>query len=146
MILVDANILIYATNRQSAAHAEARAWLEERLNDSGRVGLPWMCLLAFLRLATNPRVMTRPASMVAARAQVRAWLDCDQVWVPAPGERHVEILDDLLALPGIHGNLVMDAHLAALAIEHGLQVCSTDSDFARFPGARWVNPLAATAN
>jgi len=71
-----------------------------------------------------------------------AWLEADSVWTPAPGDRHAEILDGLLALPGVNGNLVMDAHLAALAVEHGLQLCSTDGDLARFPGARWINPLA----
>ncbi len=79
--------------------------------------------------------------MAAARVQVRTWLGAPAAWTPQPGERHAEILDGILAIPGVHGNLVMDAHLAALAIEHGLQVHSTDSDFARFPGLRWINPL-----
>jgi toxin-antitoxin system PIN domain toxin len=141
VILVDANILIYAFDADSPQHASARRWLDSRLNDTARVGLPWPSLLVFLRIVTNPRVMQRPASMEIARAQVRSWLASPAAWTPQPGERHGEILDTILAIPGVHGNLVMDAHLAALAIEHGLQVHSTDSDFARFPGLRWINPL-----
>jgi toxin-antitoxin system PIN domain toxin len=142
VILVDASILIFASDGDSLQHAAAHSWLEDRLNGSVRVGLPWICLLAFMRIVTNPRVMMRPATMAAARSQVRIWLECDSVWIPSPGERHAEILDGLLALPGIHGNLVMDAHLAALAVEHGLEICSADADFARFPTVRWENPLA----
>lgn len=141
MILVDANILIYAFDADSPQHASAHRWLDACLNDAARVGLPWPSLLAFLRIVTNPRVMQRPASMGTARAQARTWLASPAVWTPQPGERHVEILDGLLAMPGVHGNLVMDAHIAALAIEHGLQIHSTDSDFARFPNVRWINPL-----
>ena len=142
MILVDANILIYAFDVDSPQHGPAHTWLEGSLNAATRVALPWPSLLAFLRIATNPRVMQRPASMAAARAQARSWLACPAVWIPLPGERHAEILDGLLAAPGVHGNLVMDSHIAALAIEHGLQVYSTDSDFARFPNLRWINPLS----
>jgi uncharacterized protein len=141
VILVDANILIYAFDADSPQHVPAHKWLDECLNEAARVALPWTSLLAFLRIVTNPRVMRRPASMAVARAQARSWLDCPAVWIPLPGERHAEIFDGLLAVPGVHGNLVMDAHIAALAIEHGLQVHSTDSDFARFPNLRWLNPL-----
>ena len=142
MILVDANILIYAFDTDSPQHTSAHRWLEGRLNATPRVGLPWSSLLAFLRIVTNPRVMQRPSTMAVARTQARSWLECPAVWVPLPGDRHAEILDGLLAAPGVHGNLVMDAHIAALAIEHGLQVHSTDSDFARFPNLHWINPLA----
>jgi len=141
VILVDANILIYAFDADSPQHVAAHRWLDGRLNDAARVALPWPSLLAFLRIVTNPRVMQRPAGMATARAQVRTWLGSRAAWTPQPGERHAEILDGILAIPGVHGNLVMDAHLAALAIEHGLQIYSTDSDFARFPGLRWINPL-----
>lgn len=142
MILVDANILIHAFDTDSPQHASAHGWLEGRLNETARVGLPWTSLLAFLRIVTNPRVMQRPSTMAAARAQTRSWLECPAVWIPLPGERHAEILDGLLAAPGVQGNLVMDAHIAAWAIEHGLQVHSTDSAFARFPNLHWINPLA----
>jgi uncharacterized protein len=142
VILVDANILIYAFDEDSPRHAVAREWLEDRLNESTRVALPWTSLLAFLRIVTNPRVMHKPSSMAGARAQVRLWLESPAVWIPTPGDRHLEVLDRLLATPGVQGNLVMDAHIAALAIEHGLRVNSTDSDFARFPGLDWIDPLA----
>jgi hypothetical protein len=143
VILVDANLLVYAHIESASRHAAARAWLDARLNGSARVGLAWPSLLAFMRLVTNPRVYARPAPMALAMRQVSAWLGCDSVWIPPPGERHAELLGGLLAQPGVHGNLVPDAHLAALAIEHGLTLCSTDGDFARFPGLRWENPLQA---
>jgi toxin-antitoxin system PIN domain toxin len=104
--------------------------------------LPWASLLAFLRLVTNSRVFEHPESMADAWSQVRAWLACESVWIPEPTERHGELLGDNLKLPGVHGNLVPDAHLAALAMEHGLTLCSTDGDFARFRALRWLNPIA----
>jgi uncharacterized protein len=142
LILVDANLLIYAVNIGAPQHAVARLWLDARMNGPGRVGLPWTSLLAFLRLITNPRVFQRPLSMADAWKQVDAWLGSGLSWVPAPTQRHSEILARLLAAPGVHGNLVPDAHLAALAIEHRLELNSTDGDFARFAGLKWHNPLA----
>jgi toxin-antitoxin system PIN domain toxin len=141
VILVDVNILLYANDEASAQHTGARTWLVTQLNGSARVGLPWTTLLGFLRLATNPRVFRHPLAMVVAWQQVSTWLACEPAWIPEPTERHAEILGELLAQPGVHGNLVTDAHLAALAIEHGLTLCSTDGDFARFRGLRWSNPL-----
>jgi predicted nucleic acid-binding protein len=91
---------------------------------------------------SNPRVFERPEPMADARHQVRAWIACETAWIPQPTERHADLLNELLALPGVHANLVPDAHLAALALEHGLTLCSTDGDFARFPALRWINPLA----
>ena len=143
MILVDANILIYSHVASFSQHKAARKWLDQQLNGSTRVGLPWVSLLAFLRLVTNPRVFERPEPMPDAWHQVRAWLACETAWIPQPTERHVDLLNELLALPGVHGNLVPDAHLAALALGHGLTLCSTDGDFARFPTLRWQNPIAA---
>jgi toxin-antitoxin system PIN domain toxin len=142
VILVDANLLVYAHVSSFQQHERARSWLDEQLNGSTAVGLPWPSLLAFLRLVSNPRVFERPEPMPAAWAQVRAWLGCDPVWVPHPGERHAELLGELLAVAGVQANLVPDAHLAALALEHGLVLCSTDSDFARFPRLRWTNPIS----
>jgi toxin-antitoxin system PIN domain toxin len=142
VILVDANILIYSHVESFAQHQAARDWLDQRLNGSARVGLPWVSLIAFLRIATNPRVFERPEPMAEAWKQVRAWLACEPAWIPQPTERHAELLEELLAQPGVHANLVSDAHLAALALEHGLTLCSTDGDFARFPVLRWQNPLA----
>ncbi len=142
MILIDVNILVYATNSAAAQHPAAREWLNRRLSDTNRVGLPWASLLGFLRLATGARIFPRPLTMANAWKQVSQWLDSEPVWIPLPTERHAEVLGKLLAEPGVHGNLVPDAHLAALAIEHGLTLCSTDGDFARFPRLKWLNPLA----
>jgi len=143
VILVDANILIYSTNEVSNQHVAARDWLNDQLNGSARVGLPWPALLAFLRIATNIRIHPRAITTLDAWRQVSEWLACEPVWIPESTERHAEVLGRLLALPGMYGNLITDAHLAALAIEHGLTLCSTDGDFARFPTLRWLNPIAA---
>ena len=141
MIRVAANLLIYAVNAAAPQHAQAQDWLDGRINGTDRVGLPWASLLAFLRLVTNPRIFQRPLGIAEAWSQVDAWLGSGTVWVPEPTQRHAEILARLLAAPGVHGNLVPDAHLAALAIEHGLELNSTDGDFARFVGLKWRNPL-----
>ncbi len=141
MILVDANLLIYAHHSGFPQHEAALRWLDDRLNGPAQVGLPWPSLLAFVRISVNPRVFERPTSMADAWSQVERWLAWDRVWVPAPSERHRFILGDLLAGVGASPRLVPDAHLAALAIEHGLTLCSTDGDFARFSGLRWENPL-----
>jgi len=133
VILVDANVLIYAHVSSLAQHDSARDWLDQELNGPAPVGLPWASLLAFLRLVTNPRVFEHPEPIADAWRQVLAWLGCEPAWIPQPAERHAEVLGELLALPGVHANLVPDAHLAALAIEHGLTLCSTDGGFARFP-------------
>lgn len=141
MTLIDVNILVYATIKSFPQHPAAREWLDLQLNGVSRVGLPWGALLGFLRVATNARVTTRPLDISLAWEQVRSWRSVEVVWTPVPTERHAEVLGGLLNQPGVHGNLVPDAHLAALAIEHGLMLCSTDRDFARFQGLRWQNPL-----
>jgi uncharacterized protein len=143
MILVDANILIYATDPHSERHESARTWLDSQLSGTSRVGLPWQSLLAYLRIVTNPRVYTRPQSVKLAWSHVEDWLDCECVWIPVPGPAHRSIFARLLADLGGGPNLLPDAHLAALAIEHGLAVCSNDGDFARFQGLRWINPLTS---
>jgi len=143
VILVDANILLYACNAEADQHSKSRAWLDEQLSGATPVGLPWVSLLGFLRIATNARAFRSPLTMASAWQQVTNWLSAETVWTPDTTERHGAVLSNLLALPGVHGNLVPDAHLAALAIEHGLTLCSTDGDFARFPGLSWRNPLAA---
>ena len=140
MILVDANLLIYASAPEVPQHDASREWLDERLNGSARVGLPWPSLLAFMRIVSNPRLFER-ASLSQARAQVRDWLALPTTWVPIPTEGHAAILGELLDGQKSH-RLVPDAHLAALALEHGLILCSSDGDFARFEQLRWENPLA----
>ena len=142
MILVDANLLIYARVSSLPRHAEARKWLDEQLNGTARVGLPWPSLLGFLRIVTNPRVFERPEAMPSAWRQVESWLGCPAAWIPQATDNHPAVLARLLPHAAGRPNLVPDAHLAALAIEHGLALCSTDGDFARFPGLRWINPLA----
>ena len=142
MILVDVNLLIYAYSSFFAQHERAHVWLEEQLNGGARVGFPWPSLLGFMRIVTQPRGFPRPEPTDSAWRQVLAWLDAPRAWIPQPGDRHAEILGSLLATPGVRGDLVPDAHLAALAIEHELTLCSADGGFARFPGLRWTNPLA----
>lgn len=142
MILVDANLLVYGANHSAPEHAAAREWLDLRLGGTARVGLPWPSLLAFVRLASNPLVVRQPVTVAGAWGQVRQWLDSPVAWVPLPTERHAEVFESLCVPSWMTSRLVPDAHLAALAIEHGLTVCSTDGDFARFPGVDWNNPLA----
>ena len=141
MILVDANLLAYAHVNIFPQHERARSWLDDCLNGTVPVGLPWPSILGFLRLITNPRIFERPEPISGAWKQVEEWLACHPAWIPQPTERHQEIIGQLLKHEGIRANLVPDAHLAALAIEHGLILCSTDGDFGRFPGLRWENPL-----
>jgi hypothetical protein len=142
VILVDANLLVYAHVRIFPQHAAARAWLDSELSRGTPVGLPWPSLLGFLRIVTNPRVFQKPEPMSEAWCQVDAWLRADAAWIPQATERHADVLGALLASAGAQANLVPDAHLAALAIEHGLLLCSSDTDFARFPDLRWLNPLS----
>jgi toxin-antitoxin system PIN domain toxin len=140
-MIVDANVLLYAVDTSSPFHRSARDWLESSLNEPARVGLPWASLLAFQRISTHPRATLSPLSPGQAWSFVADWLSADAAWVPVPGERHAEIIRDLVVAGDLRGNLVSDAHLAALAIEHGVGVCSADSDFARFPQISWVNPV-----
>jgi uncharacterized protein len=140
-MIVDANVLLYAVDAGSPFHQPAKAWLETALNEPARVGLPWASLLAFQRISTHPRASLSPLTPSVAWSFVTDWLDADATWVPVPGERHAEIVRDLIVAGDLRGNLVSDAHLAALAIEHGVGVCSADSDFARFPQINWVNPV-----
>ena len=141
MILVDANLLLYAYNRSSDHHEAAREWLEAVISRGERVGFSWTVLLAFLRLATTPRVFPEPLSMTETSAIVSDWLARPNVAVVHPTERHWEILRSLLAVTRTRGRDVTDAHLAALAVEHGATFCTTDRDFARFPGLRTLDPF-----
>lgn len=141
MILVDANLLIYASIPSMHQHAAAKAWLDVQLCGTARVGLPWPSLLSFLRLVTNPRIFSNAVPITSAWKQIETWLKCRVVWVPAPTDRHCEVLAPLMAQIGGGSRLVPDAHLAALAMEHGLTLCTADGDFARFSGLQWQNPL-----
>jgi uncharacterized protein len=144
-MLLDANLLLYAVHKGAARHEAARAWLTEQLNGSRRVGIPWSSVGAFLRIATHPRAFPRPLTAATAWELVHDWLSAPVAWVPQPGPEHSRILGHLVIEHDVRGNLVPDAMLAALAIEHGLTLHSTDTDFARFGGLRWTNPLDSAA-
>jgi len=141
-MLVDANLLLYAADERSPHNRPAVDWIEEQLNGPRRVGLPWLSLVAFLRVSTHPRVLASPLTPTDAWRQVEDWLAAPAAWIPSPGPSHAELLGELIVRHEIAGNLVPDAQLAALALEHGLAVCSTDTDFARYTEVRWTNPLA----
>ena len=141
-MLVDANILLYAVDEAGPFHDRARNWLEDALNGNRRVGLPWASLTAFLRIVTNPRALAEPLTPAEAWALVDAWLDAPAVWVPAPGRGHRAILGRLVGDLDLRANLIPDAVLAALCIEHGLEMISADTDFARFTEVTWHNPVA----
>lgn len=140
-MLVDANVLLYAVDERSRAHRAARDWLEDALNGSRRVGLPWQSLLAFVRIVTHPRALASPLAPADAWSFVADWLDAPAAWVPQPGRGYRDILGELVCDLDLRGNWISDAALAALALEHGLAVVSADSDFARFRDLTWLNPL-----
>lgn len=140
-MIVDANILLYARNAADPSHEVARDWVESSLNGDTRVGLPWWTLGAFLRIATNPRAFTDPLTPGEAWQQVEEWLDAPRAWIVQPSRRFREVLGRLVHDHQARGPLVTDVQLAALAVDHGVPVVSTDADFARFGEIEWVNPL-----
>jgi toxin-antitoxin system PIN domain toxin len=146
VILVDANLLIYAYNPRAEQHEQSRAWLEAVLSGPELVRFAWLTLWAFLRIVTSPRVFGRPFSVSEAEAAISSWLAQPVAGIIEPGERHWDILRALVRDGQTTGPLVMDAVLAAIALEHGAMVCTTDRDFSRFPGIKWLNPLAQIAN
>ncbi len=141
MILPDLNLLIHAYNSSSSVHARARQWWEERMMDATPILLPWVVVLGFVRLSTHRQIAAHPLPVEAACALVESWLASPQVSILHPGEQHLPMLFSFLRTVGSGGNLTTDAHLAALAIEHDLEICTTDRDFSLFPGLRWRNPL-----
>jgi uncharacterized protein len=141
-MLVDANLLLYAVDETSPQHQAALDWLTDQLNGDRRVGLPWQSLGAFLRIATHPRAFADPMPAAAAWSVVEDWLAAPAAWLPSPEGRYASILGRLTARHALTGNLIPDGMLAALAVEHGLTICSTDTDFARFDEVAWTNPLA----
>jgi uncharacterized protein len=142
MIVVDVNLLVYAVNEDSPHHKKAKPWLEEAVSGTETIGMPWIVLLAFLRLTTRTGLFQKPLAVDAAFDLVDAWLQQPSVTVPEPTARHLQTMRDLVSPLGTGGNLTSDAYLAALAIEHGAELCSTDNDFGRFSRLRWRNPLA----
>lgn len=141
MKLPDLNLFLYAANEQSSRHRAALAWVEETLSGAETVGLAWMTLVGFVRVSTHPAFSREPLAPEAAFDLLDSWLDQPPVTVVHPTDRHAAVLRELLLGLGTAGNLTSDAHLAALAIEHGATLCSCDADFSRFSGLRWEDPL-----
>ena len=141
MILIDANVLLYAYDSSSSHHAGARKWFEAALSKPEQVGFAWMTLLAFLRISTSPRALHHPLSIAEAETIVTGWLERPMVTLVSPSERHWGIFCELMTRGQTHGPLIMDAHLAALAIEHGATLATTDRDFTRFPGLKFFDPV-----
>lgn len=141
-MLVDANLLLFAFDDTSPFHKQSSAWLTTRLNGAAPVGLPWQSLVAFVRISTQPKALAEPITPDEAWAQVQEWLEPDVAWIPTPTDRHANVLGRLIRTYQLRSNLIPDAHLAALAIEHGLTLCSADTDFERFEELAWENPLA----
>ena len=140
MRVVDANVLLYAVNADSEHHGPARTWLDRGLAGGETVGLTWLALTAFLRLVTKVSLFPRPLEPRDALDQVRVWLDAPGAQLVQPTPRHLDVLEPVIMASGTGGNLVTDAHLAAIAIEHRAEVVTYDGDFARFPGVRWRRP------
>jgi toxin-antitoxin system PIN domain toxin len=143
--LVDLNLLLYAVNSDSPRHAAAKEWVEETIGDVETVAIPWVVILGFLRLSTSRHVFARPLRPEEAVRVVESWLGRPNVVALSPGRDHWRVMKALVMRSGTAGNLTTDAHLAALAIEHGCQLCSTDADFGRFPQLDWINPLLEEA-
>jgi hypothetical protein len=141
VILIDANLLLYAYHPRAEQHEKSRAWLADVLSGQELVRFAWLTLWAFLRIGTNPRVFERPLSISEAEAAISSWLAQSSAGILEPGERHWDILRALMREGQTAGPLVMDAVIAAIALEHGATVCTTDRDFSRFAGLKWMNPL-----
>ncbi|MBD0328501.1 MAG: type II toxin-antitoxin system VapC family toxin [Thermoleophilia bacterium] len=141
MKIVDTNLLVYAVDEAAAHHVGARTWLARSLAGAEAIGFAWTVLLAFIRVTTNPRIFGSPFTPAEAIRRVQSFLEQPPSTVVQPTTRHAALLRELLEPVGTAGNLTNDAHLAALAIEHGAELCSADADFSRFPRVRWVNPL-----
>lgn len=140
MKVVDANVLLYAVDASAEHHADAKAWLDGALSGTESIVLPWICLLAFVRISTHPSIYPTPLPPARALDVVDAWLGRTNVLTGDVGVRHAERLREMLLATGTGGNLVNDAHLAALAVEYGAAVVTFDSDFERFPGVEWMRP------
>jgi toxin-antitoxin system PIN domain toxin len=141
VIIPDINLLVYAYNASAPDHDAARTWWEAAMSGSRPVGLPWVVLLGYLRLITGRNVLAEPFSAEEAVGHLRSWLARPQTIIVGPGPRHLDLVEDLMRAANASGQLTTDIHLAALAIEHQAELCSNDTDFARFPGLRWADPL-----
>lgn len=141
MIVLDLNLLLYAVNADAPEHAAAKTFLEDVLSDAEPVGLPWIVIVGFIRVATNRRIFARPLPLDTALGIVDGWVQQPNVIAISPSDAHWTVFRDVLDRSARGGDWATDAHLAAIAIEHGAELCSTDSDFARFKELRWRNPL-----
>jgi len=141
VIVIDVNLLLYAHDTASKDHRRAALWLERVFSGAEVIGLSWSTILAFLRIATTPKILSSPYELDDAKSIVTDWLERDNVAIVGPTDRHWRILSGLLPKSRVRGSLIMDAHLAALAIEHGAMLCTNDRDFARFPGLKVEYPL-----
>lgn len=144
MILPDINLLVHAHNLDSPVHERARAWWDAALAGTEGIGLAWVTVLGFIRISTHRAILNNPMTPEGACSRIGEWLQLPHVHFAQPAEAHFLRLRSHLQHLGTAGNLTTDAHLATLAIERGYTLCSTDTDFARFQGLRWVNPLTAT--
>ncbi len=142
MLLIDVNLLVYASSTESPQHPRASRWLREQLERSRRIGIPWESAIGFVRVVSNPRLFARPASVSAAWTVAHAWLEHPNVWIPLPTDAHLEFVTDLMR-PELGANDIHDVHLAALAISHGLKLATHDHGFGRFEGLRWFDPIAS---
>jgi toxin-antitoxin system PIN domain toxin len=140
MILPDVNVLVHAHNSDSAVHEKARSWWDNCLSGTEGVGLAWAALLGFIRITTNRKIVARPLGSAEVMARIHGWLELPHVHIAQPSDTHFARLRGALERLGTAGNLTTDAHLAVLAMERGYVLYSTDADFARFAGLRWVNP------
>lgn len=145
MRMLDTNILLYSIEKSLPQHAIISPWFESLFASGEQVGMAWESLLGFARLVSNRKLFPKALSVSEAWEQVEKWLSVPTVWVPKPTEQHHALLAELITLPGITHRQIHDAHLAAIAIEHGLIFCSTDTDYARFPQLRWENPLGTAS-
>ena len=141
MIIPDVNLLVYAHNQAAPLHRQARIWWQDLMDRQQPVGLAWAVVFGFIRLVTHSSVLASPLAPLDAMSRVRTWVAQPEVRLLEPGPRHLGIAEDLFRATGVAGSLTTDTHLAALAIEHQAELHSNDSDFARFPGLRWSNPI-----
>jgi toxin-antitoxin system PIN domain toxin len=141
MILVDVNLLVFAQNADSPFHRIAKEWWDSELRAKSPIAIAWLTVVAFIRLSTSPQVMSNPLSTAASTAQMNNWLSLPNIQIANPGAKHWTIFHDLINRHKLTGSSVTDAHLAALAIEHGWQLCTADHGFSRFQALRWRNPI-----
>ncbi len=142
MVLPDVNLLVFAYNAAAPRHDDALAWWQGLMTGREQIGIPWAVVIGFVRLVTHNAVLEEPLPPRAAMGRVRQWFTRQHVQSLEPGPRHLSILEELFERTGVAGTLTTDTHLAALAIEHQCELHSNDTDFSRFPGLRWHNPLA----